>query len=458
LFNVGKYVNLVIKIKSEKVNKNNKDIKKGIKAISSEILNGENYSRNDFARSILNYPAMMVPSVQEPIIEKLSHAIEGEVSLLDPFVGASNTLVTAMKYGMNVFGQDINPLSILLSQVKTNFYLTDELIDAEKRIVSDINSDTSDTVEITFVNIDKWFTRSIQIELSKIYRAINKEPNLKIRKFFWIVLAETIRLTSNDRTSTFKMHMRSIEEIKTRLISAIKTFSIVSKKNIKNISDYISVLTQNGHIRRGKYIKKAEVIWGDTLSGIKTKKTFNLLVTSPPYGDNQTTVTYGQFSYLPLQWIPMEDIDKTIGLEYLRTAQEIDAKSLGGQFRGNIKDIEEETFEKSITLKKFVTQFKCDERKKAEKVTRFIYELDNSIDKILPRMEKDSFLAWTIGNRNVNKQVVQNDLILKELFNSKGIDLFTDLEREILSKRMPVRNNFSNMMSKEKIIIFKKTN
>ena len=252
--------------------------------------------------------------------------------------------------------------------------------------------------------------------------------------------------------------MRPIEEINTRLISAIKTFNIVSKKNIKNISDYISVLTQNGHIKRGKYIKKAEVVWGDTSSGIKTKKTFNLLVTSPPYGDNQTTVTYGQFSYLPLQWIPMEDIDETIGLEYLRTTQEIDAKSLGGQFKGSIKDIEDKMFEKSTTLKKFVTQFKDDERKKAEKVTRFIYELDNSIDKILPRMKKDSFLAWTIGNRNVNKKVVRNDLILSELFISKGIELFTGLERDILSKRMPGRNNFSNTMSKERILIYKKTN
>lgn len=334
-----------------------RSIKNSIKDISSEVLNGENYSRNDFARSILNYPAMMVPSVQEPIIEKLSHAIEGEVSLLDPFMGASNTLVTGMKYGMNVFGQDINPLSILLSQVKTSFYQVDELIDAEERLVNGINSDKSNKIEITFANIDKWFTKSIQIELSKIYRTICKEQSLKIRKFFWVVLAETIRLTSNDRTSTFKMHMRPIEEINTRLISAIKTFTIVSKKNIKNISDFISVLTLNGNIKRGKYIKKADVVWGDSLSGIKTKKTFNLLVTSPPYGDNQTTVTYGQFSYLPLQWIPVSDIDDNIDLDYLRTTQEIDYRSLGGQIKGNIKDIEEQMFEKSQTLKKFITQF-----------------------------------------------------------------------------------------------------
>lgn len=435
-----------------------KNIRSNIKSISSEVLNGRNYSRNDFARNILNYPAMMVPSVQEPIIEKLSNALNGEVSLLDPFMGASNTLVTGMKYGMNVLGQDINPLAILLSQVKTSFYICEELIDTKERLISIINSDNSDNIEISFTNINKWFTKDIQIELSKIHRAIRKETDLKIRKFFWIALAETIRLTSNDRTSTFKMHMRPIEEINSRQISALKTFASVSKKNIKNIDEYISVLTQNGHIKDGKYVKNIDVVWGDTNAEIRTDKMFNLLVTSPPYGDNQTTVTYGQFSYLPLQWIPFEDIDKSITIDYLRTAQSIDNKSLGGQIKENIKNIEEKVFEKSKTLKGFINQFKDEERKKAEKVTRFINDLDNSIDKMLPKMEKDSFLVWTIGNRNVNKQTVQNDLILKELFIHKGISLFADLEREILSKRMPGRNNFSNMMSKEKILIFKKSN
>ena len=440
------------------MNKTNKIIKKNIKAISSETLNGENYSRNDFARSILNYPAMMVPSVQEPIIERLSEALNKNVSLLDPFMGASNTLVTGMKYGMDVFGQDINPLSILLSQVKTNFYQKEELVDADQRVISCINSDSSDVIEVSFTNINKWFTEDVQIDLSKIYRAIRREPNLRIRKFFWVTLAETIRLTSNDRTSTFKMHMRPIEEIKARQVSAIKTFSSISKKNIKNFVDYISVLVEKGHIKKGKYTKNAEVVWGDTNSGINTKKTFNLLVTSPPYGDNQTTVTYGQFSYLPLQWIPLEDIDISIEMDYLKTAQAIDNRSLGGQIKESINDIEERVFDKSKTLKKFINQFKNGERKKAEKVTRFINDLDNSIDKMLSRMREDSFLVWTIGNRNVNKQVVQNDLILNELFASKGVNLFTDLERDILSKRMPGRNNFSDMMSKEKILIFKKTN
>jgi len=345
-----------------------KKIKRNIRSISSEVLNGENYNRSDFARSLLNYPAMMVPSVQEPIIEELSDVLNNEVSLLDPFMGASNTLVTGMKYGMNVFGQDINPLSLLLSQVKTTYYLKEELDEAEARIINSINIDQSHFIEVTFPNIDKWFTKNVQIDLSKIFRAINKEPIIKIRKFFWVVLAEVIRLTSNDRTSTFKMHMRSLEDIRTREISVLKTFASVSKKNIKNISDYIAVLSLKGYIKEGKYLKETEVIWGDTNKEIRTTKSFNLLVTSPPYGDNQTTVTYGQFSYLPLQWIPVQDIDNDIDLNYLENTQIIDTRSLGGQIKSNINNIEDIIFSKSRTLKRFVTQFKDAERKKAEKV------------------------------------------------------------------------------------------
>lgn len=435
----------------------NKDIKENIKSISVETLNGKHYIKNDFARSILNYPAMMVPSVQEPIIEHLSTALKGSISLLDPFVGASNTLVTGMKYGMNVCGQDINPLSILISQVKTSYYCNEELIDAKQQLIDTIENDTSSSIEISFYNIDKWFSEKSQIELSKIYRAIQKQPSLRIRKFFWVVIAETIRLTSNDRTSTFKMHMRSIEEINQRLVSPVKTFTKISCKNIANLVMYIDIIRQNGYIQKDEYSGSVDIIWGDTNLGINTKKTFNLLVTSPPYGDNHTTVTYGQFSYLPLQWIPSEDIDNNITIDYLRTIQEIDSQSLGGKLKVSAKEVEEEVFEKSHTLKEFISQFKGDERKKAHKVSRFIYDLDKSIDKILLKMRKNSFLVWTIGNRNVNKKVVQNDLILNELFKAKKIDLFADLEREILSKRMPRRNNFSSTMNTEKILIYKKT-
>ncbi|PTB97992.1 hypothetical protein C9994_00090 [Marivirga lumbricoides] len=430
-------------------------INETLRAISSEVLNGQNYNRGDFARSILNYPAMMVPSVQEPIIKSLSETFPGEVSLIDPFMGASNTLVTGMKYGLNVFGQDINPLSLLISQVKTSYYSLPELENARDLLKVRLDTDTSNFCEIQFHNIHKWFKEEVQVELSKIHQAICQEPTLKIRKFFWVALAEVVRLVSNDRTSTFKLHMRSLNEIQSRDLSAIDMFFSIVKRSIKDVNEYCSVLSKNGFIENDRYKKTAEVAWGDSHKKLNTTKKFNLLVTSPPYGDNQTTVTYGQFSFLPLQWIPSEDIDPDIEINYLKTTMEIDSNSLGGKMILNFLETQESLFKASPTLKSLFELFNDDEKKKAKKIINFFHDLDKSIEVMLTKLNEGAFMVWTIGNRNVNKRVVQNDLILIDLMRSKNIDLITDLERDILSKRMPCRNNFSDLMSKEKILIFK---
>ena len=431
------------------------EIKESLRSISTEVLNGTNHNRNEFARRILNYPAMMVPSVQEPIIKSLSKTFKGEVSLLDPFMGASNTLVTGMKYGLNVFGQDINPLSVLLSKVKTSYYSQDELKSSEESIKYRIEKDTSIKKEVRFHNINKWFKNDVQIELSRLHRAIRQESNLEIRRFLWITLAEVIRLTSNDRTSTFKMHIRSKDELEKRTLSPIKYFFSILKRSITDLNNFCTVLSDNELIKEGKYIKDANVVWGDSLKAIDTEKTFDLLITSPPYGDNQTTVTYGQFSYLLLQWIPFEDIDDKITFDYLNTIQYIDSNSLGGKMIDNFSEKKENLFQKSKTLKQLFDNFNIDEQIKAKKVINFVHDLDITIDNILLRLNKGAYMVWTIGNRNVNKQVVQNDNIIIDLLSSKKVKLITDLKRVILGKRMPGRNNFSNTMSKEKILIFK---
>ena len=56
-------------------------------------------------------------------------------------------------------------------------------------------------------------------------------------------------------------------------------------------------------------------------------------ITSPPYGDNATTVTYGQFSSLSLRWIDPKDLCLE-GWE-LDNYSIIDSKSMGG----TVKDI-----------------------------------------------------------------------------------------------------------------------
>ncbi len=70
-----------------------------------------------------------------------------------------------------------------------------------------------------------------------------------------------------------------------------------------------------------------------TKSRQRSKKKYDLLISSPPYGDNATTVTYGQFSYLPLQWIDLDDINESVDKELLNLQNKIDSSSLGGSLK-----------------------------------------------------------------------------------------------------------------------------
>ncbi|AXG72433.1 hypothetical protein KORDIASMS9_04707 [Kordia sp. SMS9] len=374
--------------------------------------------------------------------------------MIDPFMGASNTIITSMRYGINSFGQDINPLSLLISQVKTNIY-SDDLKVSFSNFQKRLNRVRSEKINISFKNIDKWFKKEVQIELSQIRRLILQEENLFIRKFYWVALAEVIRLTSNDRTSTFKMHIRTQEDINNRKLSPKQYFIKISQRSINDIFEVKNKLIENNLVENDKYIFDVKVAWGDSKEKLNTESKHNLLVTSPPYGDNHTTVTYGQFSYLPLQWIPVTDIDENISMNYLDVIQEIDSRSLGGKNKSDYTVIEKEMFSKSKTLKCFFNNFNLEERKKARKVVNFIHDLDVTIDNVLDKMIPNSYFAWTVGNRTVNNREVKNDQILTEILETKGIKIFTDLDREILSKRMPDKNNFSKTMSKEKILIYK---
>ena len=147
-------------------------------------------------------------------------------TVFDPFAGAGTVLTESMLLGRNFMAHDANPLAVLLCKTKSGPFRHSHLADAAALLKSRILSDTSGVVEVDFYNRDKWFSPAVSVQLSRIRRAIRKECDLWCRRFFWVALAETVRLTSNSRTSTFKLHIRSAEE---RAIDACPRAMFLSK-------------------------------------------------------------------------------------------------------------------------------------------------------------------------------------------------------------------------------------
>ncbi len=424
--------------------------------IDQHILDGDSHQSDENIHRIFAYPAMMVPKTQKKIVEVISNYLPKDANMIDPFMGSSTSLLSCMENGLNVYGQDINPLAVLIGKVKTGS-LDYELLQKQLSVLLDnIENDKSTTIEISFDKLDKWFGKKAQIDLSKIRRSIISEPNISVRRFFWVIMAEVIRTCSNDRTSTFKLHQRPVEEIESRNISIIVEFKKIAERSIIDVKKFKQKLHDNSLLKGHAYQGRAEVKWGNTMNNIGSTNKFSLLVSSPPYGDNQTTVTYGQHSFLQLHWIDKNDIcDNNIEFDYLRTTQEIDRSSLGGKpyrTNGHLPNI----FDKSRTLNDLIRSIPRKEIDKFYKVVSFVDDFDKSLDVIVDKMEKDAFYVWTIGNRCVNKREIPNDLILIDLMEVRGIPLIYQAERIIQNKRMPNRNNTTKTMDKERILIFRK--
>ncbi len=425
-----------------------------LKTISQEgTLDGSDADRRDNLHRLFMYPAMMVPKTQTAIIEAIATCLPPNSYAIDPFVGSGTSLMSCMEKGYNVFGQDINPFAVLLSKAKATKYDMNGFLCSFEKVKNRIEQDSEETIDVNFNNIDKWFNKDVQVSLSKIRRAIIQETDIRYRNFFWVIMSEVIRIGSNDRTSTFKLHQRSSKDIARRKIDIIKEFFHLAERGISDLQFYKDKLAEGNLIIDDWYAGKVRIVWGNTQKAIETEDKFDLLVSSPPYGDNHTTVTYGQTCYLPLQWIDHNDLD--CPYDYLKTTQEIDRQSLGGRI--NSKGILEKAvklFAKSDSLKYFFSSLEEKDKFKYYKTISFIADFDECLDKIIASMKPDAFYIWTIGNRFVNGREVPNSKILIDLMEHRGINLFYTAERQILNKKQAKKNSCSKTMEKEMIVIF----
>lgn len=389
--------------------------------------------------NIGKYPATMVPDMQYQLLSVVSkHLNNKNITLLDPFCGSGTTLVIAQELGINSVGIDINPYATLLSFVKTNKYDKADVYNAISTIKSNLEQGLNFPI-FDFYNIKKWFRDDIIKSLSQIRHCILLEKSQDIRKFFWICLSEVIFKFSNDRTSTFKLHALPKQKINLIEDKCIEYFIKIIKDNSEHLN-YSNTTSSN-------------IIYGDSSSIInnKLKREFDIICTSPPYGDNPTTITYGQASILFLKWIDSKDL--SCSQELLEKYTTIDKISVGGKKRKiiNTKDIK--------SLQDFLGKISL---KKQAKVINFFEDYYVSLKCMNKCLAKSGYVIMTVGNRSVDAVRQPLDNITIEILESFGLKLVSKFNRNILYKNSPLKLSLLKdkktikTIQKETIIIFTK--
>jgi len=408
----------------------------------AEKLNGYADDYWDFAEyrennPVLQYPAKMVAPMQRQLLTDILEFDSNINNILDPFMGSGTVLEISKELGIDAIGFDINPLAALLTGVRLEGVNVNNIEASISEMFAKFNLLLGNVPNHKFNNIEKWFRSDVIDSLSLIRVAVMQEKDIKNRRFFWCCFAETVKKYSNTRTSTFKLHVKEEEKITNMLNNCIEEF----KSNVSmHYLDYCFNSNINVDLKTGDSC--------ELLSECK-EECFDLICTSPPYGDNHTTVTYGQYSILPLLWIDIGDLSP-FDLKLLDKFTAIDRESLGGRIK-KVSNVDEyNMFLKNVNIEK------------KKKVFSFWNDYELAFSKMVKVLKKDKLLVLTLGNRRVDNEELPFDKFNDYLAKKYGLSIETTLSRNIMGKRMPLKvshiaeQGAVSSMSKEYIKIYKK--
>lgn len=238
-----------------------------------------------FTHGFFKYPCKFIPNIPRWFIKKYASSDTKKYGILDPFMGSGTTLVEASLLWYKSYGIDIDPLSKLLSKVKTtplnevdtdllNQFIADypnhiERFDANLKILKDFTP----SLEL----IQYWFTEEDISKLAYIryliYQLYEKSSNDKVRDFLYVILSSIIRKVSKADNQSPKPYIST--RIKKEPINVFDEFKKVLFKNFIGIKEF------SQHSKGD-----SKIIWFDArnidINNVDWKK-ISLAMTSPPY-------------------------------------------------------------------------------------------------------------------------------------------------------------------------------
>lgn len=374
-----------------------------------------------------DYPARMIPQIARQFFKLFGKKTAATV--FDPYCGTGTSLVEGFIRGFDVIGSDLNPLARLIAKSKVTSIKLNDLdrkINAFNRRV--LQNPTTDYItNISGVSrLDFWFKEDVAQKLSFIKSFIEEISDCKIKLFFQVAFSETVREVSNTRTSEFKLYRYNKKTLENFQPDVFGIMSSKLTRNRKGLFDFLSII---GKLPK---IPNSDVYELNTVENVppSLSEKIDYVITSPPYGDSQTTVAYGQYSRLSAAWLDLNEPAKT------------DSKLMGSKRAKQIESFDCEKLDYAIEK---ISQ--ADE-KRAKDVSSFYADLRKSISNTSKLLKKNGIACYVVGNRCVKSVCLPTDSAVQTFFEKNKFEHLKTFHREIPNKRMPLRNSPSNKVGK----------
>jgi len=248
----------------------------------NSILNIVTRDVNTHTHGFHKYPAKFIPHIPKWAITKYLNGNKDK-NILDPFCGSGTTLVEGVLAGYNTIGIDIDPLSAMISKVKTTRLDEEELKNISKWLVKEINTKKKGIFKPDCETIEHWFTKDAISKLSIIRTLINQIPekfgdNKKVKDIqdlLLICFSSIIRKVSNaddESQKTYVSHtkIKDPKEVNSLFLSQLDLF----------VDRAIKFAVTTSSKTKSKIIVSSSA---DSLEKKLKGMKIDLAVTSPPY-------------------------------------------------------------------------------------------------------------------------------------------------------------------------------
>jgi len=392
------------------------------------------------------YPAMIADELAIALCrEYVSEASE----VLDPFCGTSRTLLAAAEFGATCVGIDVNPLAILLSTAK----IANVDLSLLQRLcaIKGLETQPEAPLPLQSGRTVQWYPKKAVNEISSLIRWLNS--NSVERGSLWVlaaILSATVREASYCRKDQWKLHRMTAVQRRHHRPSVYAIF----KRRLHSYLQEASAASQlhgKCDFRLGDARELKESL---ERYGLPTQ--YDVVITSPPYGDSKTTVSYGGMSSICLS-----AVQHLAGLPIgCLTESVIERACLGG----NLVKVGKRFNER-------IRKYWATNNNNQEQLTRvaaYFEDLRKCCDQISGVIKPGGRVILVVARRMVGGRRVRTDSFLTSEFRRRGFSLEKTYSRRIKNKNTPTtvdrngaapkkehRSKRTSTMRREIVLVFR---
>jgi hypothetical protein len=388
--------------------------------------------------------------------------------VLDPMVGSGTTTTEAFALGMSGIGIDMNPLSALIADVKSNLAmgLSNLELRAVKKFLDSVPSKSTGKNyediwdETTAEYLERWFAKPALSDIATILRLIDSDRNAIRRKLYLVALSGILRAVSYQNEDDLRV--RKIEK-PYKAGNAFKLFAERLDVIYLQLERYSEVQSNQNH----SAIKPSfiEIRQGDARISNEVFKEFigkvDCVITSPPYATALPYLDTDRLSLLSLRLLEKEDLKHKESL--MIGTREVSEKTrknwwdyylenksvLTREINSLINKVAEANHEEGIGFRR---------RNLPALLGKYFLDMERNFEATLKLLKPGSLAFYVVGSNstsvNDEKLIIQTDVLLYKLAQKVGFEGVELIDMELLSSRDMFRENRG---SSEKILVLRKT-